>query len=93
MFTKSKIAAVALTTTLVFASTVQAEEVSLEQYVSGMVNQAMDVAQQEFNNNLRSAVLTVAHNVSFDEQKSYTPKVTITDLQLDKTEASKIAAE
>ena len=93
MFTKSKIAAVALTTSLFFASTVQAEEVSLEQYVSGMVNQAMDVAQQEFQNNLRSAVLTVAHNVSFDEQKSYVPKVMITDLPKSNVEASKVAAE
>lgn len=93
MFTKSKIAAVALTSSLVFASTAQAEDVSLEQYVSGMVNQAMEVAQLEFQNNLRSAVLTVAHNVSFDEEKSYTPKVIITDVQKSDVEVSKVAAE
>jgi hypothetical protein len=80
MFTKSKIAAIALTSTLVFTATAQAEEVSLEKYVSIMVNQAMNVAQQEVQNNLRSAVLTVANNVSFDEEKSYTAKVSITDL-------------
>ena len=80
MFTKSKIAAVALTSTLVFTATAQAEEVSLEKYVSIMVNQAMNVAQQEVQDNLRSAVLTVANNVSFDEEKSYIAKVSITDL-------------
>jgi triosephosphate isomerase len=81
MFTKSKIAAVALFSTLAFTSTAQAENVSLERYVTSMVNQAMEVAQQEIKNNVRSAVLTVANNVSFDEAKSYTAKVTITDLK------------
>jgi hypothetical protein len=91
MFTKSKIAAIALTSTLVFASTAQAENVSLETYVSSMVNQAMEVAQQEIKNNVRSAVLTVANNVSFNEEKSYTAKVTITDLK--NVEATKTQAE
>jgi hypothetical protein len=93
MFTKSKIAAIALTSTLAFASTAQAENVSLEQYVSSMVNQAMDVAQQEVKNNLRSAVLTVANNVSFNEEKSYTAKVSITDLTSNSEEATKTLAE
>lgn len=81
MFTKSKIAAIALTSSLAFASSAQAENVSLEKYVTSMVNQAMEVAQQEVKNNVRSAVLTVANNVSFDEAKTYTAKVTITDLE------------
>ncbi|MBU3005132.1 hypothetical protein [Paraglaciecola arctica] len=81
MFTKLKIAAIALTSSLAFASTAQAENVSLEKYVTSMVNQAMEVAQQEVKNNVRSAVLTVANNVSFDEAKTYTAKVTITDLE------------
>jgi hypothetical protein len=93
MFTKTKIAAVALTASLAFTSAVQAEEVSLETYVTGMVNQAMVVAQQEFKNNLRSAVLTVANNVSFDEQKSYVAKVSITDINTDSQEAMKTEAE
>jgi hypothetical protein len=86
MFTKSKIAAIALTSTLVFTATAQAEEVSLEKYVSIMVNQAMNVAQQEVQSNLRSAVLAVANNVSFDEEKSYTAKVSITDLATNNNE-------
>ncbi|MEP1448736.1 MAG: hypothetical protein ABJK37_21700 [Paraglaciecola sp.] len=81
MFTKSKIAAIALTSSFAFASTAQAENVSLERYVTSMVNQAMEVAQQEVKNNVRSAVLTVANNISFDEAKTYTAKVTITDLE------------
>ena len=67
MFTKIQITALALTDTLAFASTAQAEDVSLERYVSSMVNQAMEVAQQELKNNVRSAVLTFANNVSFVE--------------------------
>ena len=93
MFTKSKIAAVALTSTLVFTATAQAEEVSLEKYVSIMVNQAMNVAQQEVQDNLRSAVLTVANNVSFNEEKSYIAKVSITDLKTENVEVSKTEAE
>jgi hypothetical protein len=93
MFTKSKIAAIALTSTLVFASTAQAENVTLEQYVSGMVNQAMEVAQQEIKNNVRSAVLTVANNVSFNEEKSYNASVSITDLNSESVEARKSQAE
>jgi hypothetical protein len=93
MFTKSKIAAIALTSTLVFASTAQAENVSLEIYVSSMVNQAMEVAQQEIKNNVRSAVLTVANNVSFNEEKSYIANVSITDLKTENVEVSKTEAE
>jgi hypothetical protein len=58
-----------------------------------MVNQAMEVAQQEIKNNLRSAVLTVANNVSFNEEKSYAAKVTITDLTNENVEATNTQAE
>jgi hypothetical protein len=93
MFTQSKIAAIALASTLVFASTAQVQNVSLEKYVSGMVNQAMEVAQQEIENNVRSAVLTVANNVSFNEEKSYAANVSITDLDTSSEEATKTQAE
>ena len=93
MFTQSKIAVIALTSTLVFASTAQAQNVTLEKYVSSMVNQAMEVAQQEIKNNVRSAVLTVANNVSFNEEKSYRANVSITDLNSDSEEATKTQAE
>jgi hypothetical protein len=93
MFSKSKIAAIALTSTLAFASTAQAESVTLEKYVSSMVNQAMEVAQQEIKNNLSSAILTVANNVSFNEEKSYVAKVSITDLKSVSAEATNTQAE
>ena len=93
MFSKSKIAAIALTSTLAFASTAQAESVTLETYVSSMVNQAMEVAQQEIKNNLSSAILTVANNVSFNEEKSYVAKVSITDLKSVSAEATNTQAE
>ena len=93
MFTKSKIAAIALTSTLVFASTAQAQNVSLEKYVSIMVNQTMDIAQQEIKNNVRSAVLTLANNVNLKEEKSYIARVSIADLKTKNVEASKIEAE
>jgi hypothetical protein len=81
MFTKCKISALALISSLVFTSTVQAETVTLEKYVSRMLNQATEVAQQEIKNNLRSAVLTVANNISFNEEKNYVANVSITDLK------------
>ena len=93
MSTKSKIAAIALTSTLAFASTAQAQDVSLEKYVNIMVNQAMDVAQQEIQNNVSSAVLTLANKVNFNEDKNYTVKVPITDLEGDREEATKTQAE
>ena len=93
MFTQSKIAAIVLTSTLVFASTAQAENVSLEKYVSAIVNQAMEVAQQEIKNSVRSTVLTVANNVSFNEEKSYAAKVSITDLVTENVEADNTQAE
>ena len=93
MFTKSKIAAIALTSSLVFASTAQAENVSLEKYVSGMVNQAMEVAQQEIKNNLSLAILTVANNVSLSEEKSYIANVSITDFKTENVKASRTEAE
>jgi hypothetical protein len=58
-----------------------------------MVNQAMDVAQQEVKNNVRSAVLTVANNVSFNEEKSYAANISITDLTTGSEEATKAQAE
>ena len=93
MFTKSNITAVALTSSLVFASTAQAENVSLEKYVSGMVNQAMEVAQQEIKNNLSLAILTVANHVSFSEEKSYIANVSITDLKTENVKASRTEAK
>ncbi|MEP1384701.1 MAG: hypothetical protein ABJK64_13035 [Paraglaciecola sp.] len=88
MFTKSKIAAVALISSFAVISTVNAEEMSLESYVSGMVNQAMVVAQQEIKNTVQENILNVAYNVSLDENQSYNTKVTIKDIKVKSDEAS-----
>jgi 2'-5' RNA ligase len=93
MFTQSKIAAITFASSLVFASAAQAQDVSLETYVSNMVNQNMLVAQYEFKNTLREAVLTVANNVSFDEEKPYMAHVTITDLASKNVEVVRHSAE
>jgi hypothetical protein len=93
MSTQSKIAAITLASSLVFASAVQAQEVSLEAYVSHMVSQSMVVAQQQFKNKVREAVLTVANNVSFNEDKAYVAKVTITDLAQENIEVLGTTAE
>ncbi|WP_133469760.1 hypothetical protein [Paraglaciecola marina] len=88
MFTKSKIAVVALISSFAVISTVNAEEMSLESYVSGMVNQAMVVAQQEIKNTVQENILNVAYNVSLDESQSYNTKVTIKDIKVKSDEAS-----
>ena len=91
MFTQSKIAAIALTASLAFASPTQAAEVSLEQYVSSLMTQAMTATQQELQYKVQEAVLTASNAFSLNEEESYFAKVTITDLEND--EAAKKQAE
>jgi hypothetical protein len=91
MFTKSKIAVVTLVTGLTFASSAQANEVSLEQLVSAMMTQAINTTQQELRYNIEEAVLTATNMLSLNEEKTYVAKVTITDL--DSAEQPKDKAE
>ena len=91
MFTQSKIAAIALTASLAFASPTQAAEVSLEQYVSSLMTQAMTATQQELQYKVQEAVLTASNAFSLNEEESYFAKVTITDLEND--EAAKKQGE
>ncbi|MGJ8679969.1 hypothetical protein [Paraglaciecola sp.] len=93
MFAKSKIAAVALTLSLVAGTSVQAAEVSLEGYVTKIVNQAMTVAQQELQNSLTESVVNTAQKVGFTEGKALKTRVTITDIKAKKTEVSKAIAQ
>ena len=81
MFTKSKIAVVTLVAGLTFASSAQANEVSLEQLVSAMMTQAINTTQQELRYKLEEAVLTATNALSLNEEKTYFAKVTITDLE------------
>jgi len=91
MFTQSKIAAIALTASLAFASPTQAAEVSLEPYVSSLMTQAMTATQQELQYKVQEAVLTASNAFSLNEEESYFAKVTITDLEND--EAAKKQGE
>jgi hypothetical protein len=91
MFTKSKIAVAALTTSLIFAGSVNANEVSVEQIVTSLVSQAMFVAQQEVQYSVQESVLNATHVLSFSEEKAYVTKVTITDIKAN--EADKNSAE
>ncbi|MEP0355124.1 MAG: hypothetical protein ABJH06_17500 [Paraglaciecola sp.] len=88
MFTQSKIAVVALISTLAVSSSVSADEVSLENYVSSMVSQVMEVAQQEFKNTLQENILNVAYNVDLDESQSYNATITIKDIVVKSDEAT-----
>lgn len=92
MFAKSKIAAIALTAGLVVSSNAQAVEVSLETYVTKLVNQAMTVAQQELQNSLTESVVNTAQKVNFIEDKAVKTRVTITDIKTKKVEVVKVAA-
>ncbi len=92
MFTQSKIAALALTASLAFASTTQAAEVSLEQLVSSLMSQAISATQQELQYGAQKAVLTASNAFSMnEEQETFVAKVTITDLKNE--EADKKQAE
>jgi hypothetical protein len=91
MFTKSKIAAVALASSLVFVGGVQAKEISVEEYVSTLVTQAVQVASQEIQYGVQAAVLTATNSLSFNEEKAYVAKVIITDIKVVK--AAKNEAE
>lgn len=92
MFAKSKIAAIALTAGLVVSSNAQAVEVSLETYVTKLVNQAMTVAQQELQNSLTESVVNTAQKVNFTEGKAIKTKITITDIKGKKVEVIKVAS-
>jgi hypothetical protein len=92
MFAKSKIAAIALTAGLVVSSNAQAVDVSLETYVTKLVNQAMSVAQQELQNSLTESVVNTAQKVIFTEGKAVKTKITITDIKSKKIEVAKVAS-
>jgi hypothetical protein len=91
MFTKSKITLAALVVGTIFTASVQAKEVSVEEFVSTMVTQAVQVASQEIQYGVQKAVLTATNTLSFNEEKTYVARVTITDLKV--VEAAKNEAE
>ncbi|MGY0580960.1 MAG: hypothetical protein ACW7DP_03175 [Paraglaciecola chathamensis] len=91
MFTKTTIAAIALSSTFAFSSHASAAEVNLEQFVSGMMVKTIESTKSELQYGIQEAVLTASNMFSID---SDTPviasKITITDLN---TEEDKDQAE
>ncbi|ABG42549.1 hypothetical protein Patl_4050 [Paraglaciecola sp. T6c] len=84
MFTKSTIAAIALTSTFAFSSHASAAEVNLEQFVSGMMVKTIETTKTELQYGIQEAVLTASNMFSINSNEPvYASKVTITDLNVD----------
>jgi hypothetical protein len=81
MFTKSTIAAIALTSTLAFSSHASAAEVNLEQFVSGMMAITIETTKTELQYGIQEAVLTASNMFTIDSNEPvFASQVTITDL-------------
>ena len=93
MFIQSKIAAAALGLSLMTSVSTQATQVSVESYVTHVVNQAMKVAQQELQNSLLESVGNATQKVSFNGEAAVKTKVTITDIKEPQTKSSKVATQ
>ena len=89
MFNKRTKAAAILVSGLAFSAASQAKEVSLEQFVSGMVYQAMEATKQDLNYGVQEAILTANNMIMFDESEIVAAKVTITDLESDEEKQDK----
>ncbi|MEI8649794.1 hypothetical protein P4S73_21025 [Paraglaciecola sp. Hal342] len=91
MFTKTTIAAIALSSTFAFSSHASAAEVSLEQFVSGMMVKTIESTKSELQYGIQEAVLTASNMFSIDSDAPViASKITITDLN---TEEDKDQAE
>jgi hypothetical protein len=78
-------------TAIVFTGSVQAQESHVERVLSSMVNQAMQTATTEINEEIQKSILTTAYNFSFAttvEPSAPVTKVTITDLASKKSTES-----
>ena len=91
MFTKTTIAAIALSSTFAFSSHASAAEVNLEQFVSGMMVKTIKSTESELQYGIQEAVLTASNMFSIDSDAPViASKITITDLN---TEEDKDQAE
>ncbi|MBN27196.1 MAG: hypothetical protein CL578_19430 [Alteromonadaceae bacterium] len=91
MFTKTTIAAIALSSTFAFSSHASAAEVNLEQFVSGMMVKTIKSTKSELQYGIQEAVLTASNMFSIDSDAPViASKITITDLN---TEEDKDQAE
>lgn len=89
MFSKAKTTAAILLSGIAFSSATSATEVSLEQFVSGMVHQAVEQTKLELNYGVQKAILTANNMITFDESEIVAAKVTITDLEPTKEQPEK----
>lgn len=71
----------ALITGITVSTAVNAQEVSLEQFLSAMVSQAAQATKQELHVGVQKAVLTVNNMIGSEPATEYATKVTITDLE------------
>lgn len=91
MFTKTTIAAIALSSTFAFSSHASAAEVNLEQFVSGMMVKTIESTKSELQYGIQEAVLTASNMFSIDSDAPViASEITITDLN---TEEDKDQAE
>lgn len=91
MFTKTTIAAIALSSTFAFSSHASAAEVNLEHFVSGMMVKTIKSTKSELQYGIQEAVLTASNMFSIDSDAPViASKITITDLN---TEEDKDQAE
>lgn len=78
-------------TAIAFTGSVQAQESHVERVLTSMVNQAMQTATTEINEEVQKSILTTAYNFSFAttvEPTAPVTKVTITDLASTNSTAS-----
>lgn len=89
MFNKVNKTAAILLSGLAFTSMAQANEVSLQQFVSSMVFQTVEATKHELNNGVQEAILTANNMIVFDESEIIAATVTITDLESDEVKQEK----
>ena len=82
MFKKTTTTAIVLAG-FFFSSASHANEVSIEEFVTSMVSQAVATTKQELTYGVQEAVLTANNMISFEETESFATKVTITDLNVE----------
>jgi hypothetical protein len=93
MLNRTKISALLLTLSLATSVNVQAEEVSLEQFIGHMLSQSVASVQQELSNNIQGAVTTVTNQFSIYEEETYATKTSINDIDSNVDAKVKLQAE
>ena len=80
MFNITTVSALVLTAGMTMTANVQAEEVSVEQFVGNLIAQSTANTIQTLQYELQSTVLAAANSLDLEEQPIYAGKVKITEL-------------